>query len=428
MNPQRAPKLDDTAYAVLGLIALRGPSTAYEVKRALSRITSQFWAVPHVTPYRATRELERAGFLTAEQEEGGRRRRVYSLTPNGRKAFRTWFAEGTSETLTMRDPGQLRLLFAELTEPAAIRELAREQLRVYEERRATLDETAARLADDPVRASRLGPLRRRTRHVHGVHRLLAIRCGVTRRSVVVEAKPGGRARRPTRWLHPKTPCRKLTRDDVTPVINGLPRACPRDADATPPRTAPGRVGPRARSSARVAPVSRAGSRRWDRRPSRHHRPAGWAVRPSGPVRKDHVQPVLQLREVLSGARAEEVRAARATSAAPPPAAASATSRWPARPTAVRSAGRQGHCCAPNESCWRGSVCIPICKPNEQLCEDDCCPPGTECAAVPIPGTRTAAEVLAEMPPGQDPLRYQLLPPAPEVHQPDSRHLLPVQHR
>jgi DNA-binding PadR family transcriptional regulator len=159
MSSQRAPKLDDTAYAVLGLIALRGPSTAYEVKRALSRITSQFWAVPHVTPYRAARELERAGFLTAEQEEGGRRRRVYSLTPNGRKAFRTWFAEGASETLTMRDPGQLRLLFAELTDPAAIRELAHEQLRVYEERRATLDETAARLADDPVRASRLGPLR-----------------------------------------------------------------------------------------------------------------------------------------------------------------------------------------------------------------------------------------------------------------------------
>ena len=43
--------------------------------------------------------------------------------------------------------------------PAAIAELAGAQIRVYEARLATLDETEARLAADPVRAARLGPLR-----------------------------------------------------------------------------------------------------------------------------------------------------------------------------------------------------------------------------------------------------------------------------
>jgi DNA-binding PadR family transcriptional regulator len=156
MQPQSS--LDDAAFAVLGLIALRGPSTAYEVKRALSRITSEFWPVPHVTPYRATKELARAGMLTSEQERGGRRRRVYSLTDEGRSALRAWLSESTSETMTIRDPGQLRLLFAELTDPAAIAELARAQIGVYEARLATLDATEARLAGDAVRASRLGPL------------------------------------------------------------------------------------------------------------------------------------------------------------------------------------------------------------------------------------------------------------------------------
>ena len=156
MQPQY--RLDDSAFAVLGLIALRGPSTAYEIKRALSRITSEFWSVPHVTPYRVTKELARLGMLTAEQERRGRRRRVFSLTDEGRSALREWLSEPTSETMTIRDPGQLRLLFAELADPEAIAELARAQIRVYETRLAALDETEARLAGDAVRAPRLGPL------------------------------------------------------------------------------------------------------------------------------------------------------------------------------------------------------------------------------------------------------------------------------
>jgi hypothetical protein len=61
--------------------------------------------------------------------------------------------------MKIRDPGQLHLLFAELAEPAAIAELAHAQIRDYEARLALLDATEARLAGDPERARRLGPLR-----------------------------------------------------------------------------------------------------------------------------------------------------------------------------------------------------------------------------------------------------------------------------
>jgi PadR family transcriptional regulator, regulatory protein AphA len=158
MTMQVRTELDDSTFAVLGLIALRGPSTAYDVKRALARITSEFWPVPHVTPYRATKALESAGMLTAEQERGGRRRRVYSVTDEGRAALREWLSEASGETMTIRDPGQLRLLFAEVSDPDAVAELARAQVSVYEARLALLEATEARLADDPVRALRLGPL------------------------------------------------------------------------------------------------------------------------------------------------------------------------------------------------------------------------------------------------------------------------------
>ena len=61
--------------------------------------------------------------------------------------------------MNIRDPGQLHLLFAELADPAAIAELARAQIRIYESRLATLETTETRLGGDPVREARLGPLR-----------------------------------------------------------------------------------------------------------------------------------------------------------------------------------------------------------------------------------------------------------------------------
>jgi DNA-binding PadR family transcriptional regulator len=159
MASQQPAQLDDTSVAVLGLIALRGPSTAYEIKRALSRIAYEYWPLPHVTSYRVTSKLESQGLLVAKQEPGGRRRRVYSLTEEGRGALQTWVSEPTGDTMRVRDPGQLRLLFAELADPAAIGELARAQMREYEARLALLDATEARFAGDPERAQRLGPLR-----------------------------------------------------------------------------------------------------------------------------------------------------------------------------------------------------------------------------------------------------------------------------
>ena len=99
MRPQPQTQLDDTSLAVLGLIALRGPSTAYDVKRALARIANEYWPVPHVTPYRATTRLEALGLLHAQQEPGGRRRRVFTLTDEGRAALDAWVSEPTSETM-----------------------------------------------------------------------------------------------------------------------------------------------------------------------------------------------------------------------------------------------------------------------------------------------------------------------------------------
>ena len=48
-------------------------------------------------------------------------------------------------------------------------------------------------------------------------------------------------------------------------------------------------------------------------------------------------------------------------------------------------GPKGHCCAANESCWRGAICVPICKPTEELCDGECCAPEEECITARFPG-------------------------------------------
>lgn len=63
-------------------------------------------------------------------------------------------------------------------------------------------------------------------------------------------------------------------------------------------------------------------------------------------------------------------------------------------------GPQGHCCAPNESCWRGAVCIPICKPDEQLCEDECCGPKAECITARFPGSSAKRMCFPKCPQGR----------------------------
>jgi hypothetical protein len=73
-------------------------------------------------------------------------------------------------------------------------------------------------------------------------------------------------------------------------------------------------------------------------------------------------------------------------------------------------GPPGHCCALNEFCWRGSVCLPICKPNEQLCEEECCHPSTECIFLPPPIGRGKRICYPKCPRGRSRCGINCCPP------------------
>jgi PadR family transcriptional regulator AphA len=70
-------RLTGTSYALLALLKEFGDLTSYDIKQALESSIQNFWPVPHTTAYEEPARLAAAGYLSARQEEGGRRRRVY---------------------------------------------------------------------------------------------------------------------------------------------------------------------------------------------------------------------------------------------------------------------------------------------------------------------------------------------------------------
>lgn len=101
-------RLTGTSYALLAVLAEFGESTSYEIKQWLERSIQNFWPVPHTTAYEEPARLAAAGYLSARQEEGGRRRRVYALTDAGREALSAWAAEPAASPPQLRDEGMLK--------------------------------------------------------------------------------------------------------------------------------------------------------------------------------------------------------------------------------------------------------------------------------------------------------------------------------
>lgn len=143
--------LTPTSYIVFGLLERAGRATPYELKGLVTASVGNLWSIPHSQLYAEPKRLARAGYLTEERERGGRRRRVYALTPKGRAALRAWRAEETTALPELRDLALLKLFFG--ADPATI---APPQLAAHRTKLAEYEALHASMADDPSLA---GPAR-----------------------------------------------------------------------------------------------------------------------------------------------------------------------------------------------------------------------------------------------------------------------------
>ncbi len=156
-------QLTPTSYLVLGLLAREGRSTPYELKRHVAATLGHFWSFPHTLLYGEPARLAGLGLLSEEREEGGRRRRMFTITPAGMDALGAWLGRPSREPTELRDPGLLQLFFADLGPPEARHAIAAEQLEIH---RAKLgeyeeDQRVERGSRDP------GPGHRTAERWHG---------------------------------------------------------------------------------------------------------------------------------------------------------------------------------------------------------------------------------------------------------------------
>lgn len=154
-------RLSSSSCLVLGLVASFGPATPYELKQLVKGSIGHFWSFPHSQIYSEADRLSDAGLLAVEQEEGGRRRKQFSITPAGTAALRDWLHDPTPEPWEIRDPGLLKLFFGSQAESEDMAAIARRQVEVHQERLELFEGIEANIREDasvayPYATLRLG--------------------------------------------------------------------------------------------------------------------------------------------------------------------------------------------------------------------------------------------------------------------------------
>jgi DNA-binding PadR family transcriptional regulator len=151
--------LPPSSYVVLGLLAVYGPMTPYDLKKSIDGSVGYFWSFPRAQLYVEPERLKELGLLTEEREPEGRRRRTYSITEEGRATLREWLVADTYEHTEIHDAGLLKLFFSPAMTRDEVIALARQQEASHHQRLAEYEAIVAQIHDQPGMAPALATLR-----------------------------------------------------------------------------------------------------------------------------------------------------------------------------------------------------------------------------------------------------------------------------
>jgi PadR family transcriptional regulator, regulatory protein AphA len=110
-------------YAILGFLSWR-PFTGYDIKKMLADCVGFHWSGNNNQIYTALVQLHRQGLAESETEYQERlpARKIYSITPAGKTALKTWIRE-PPEPLLLRKPFLVQLSWTASLEPGELEEL-----------------------------------------------------------------------------------------------------------------------------------------------------------------------------------------------------------------------------------------------------------------------------------------------------------------
>ncbi len=105
-------ELTTTSYAILGFLAIR-PWSTYELAKQMRRNFHYFWPRAESNLYAEPKRLISAGLVHARSRPVGQRRRtVYSITVQGRRALEQWLRQPADASRLEAEP-LVKLAFAE---------------------------------------------------------------------------------------------------------------------------------------------------------------------------------------------------------------------------------------------------------------------------------------------------------------------------
>jgi PadR family transcriptional regulator, regulatory protein AphA len=142
--------LTATEAALLGVLALKGPLSGYDVRKAVDNGVGYFWGPAKTQIYAVLPRLVDAGFATREEVEQADRpdKHVYRVTRAGRESVGSWL-EATPAAEGDRSTFLLRVFLGALASPEALARHVRAKREEAEALRADLEERDARADGSP---------------------------------------------------------------------------------------------------------------------------------------------------------------------------------------------------------------------------------------------------------------------------------------
>lgn len=140
--------LTATEAALLGLLALRGERSGYDLKKLVDGSVGYFWRPAKTQIYAVLPRLVEAGYATREEVSQSDRpdKHVYRVTAAGREAVIDWLEAPPSE-LGDRTPFLLRVFLGGLASPEALGRHVHAKREQAEWLKAELEEIDERVGD-----------------------------------------------------------------------------------------------------------------------------------------------------------------------------------------------------------------------------------------------------------------------------------------
>lgn len=123
-------------HSILGLLHYEDMH-GYRIKEHIERNFGHMWSINYGQIYQNLKKMEEEGLVEmvelAPSENGGPRKKLYSITGKGRSEFDRWLASSPEKQMLLRDPFLTRFVFFGFGDGERSLEIVDERIRSYGE-------------------------------------------------------------------------------------------------------------------------------------------------------------------------------------------------------------------------------------------------------------------------------------------------------